>query len=92
MVAIDKDKVAEHKESATVVFDKSLQGKKIDAIDKKAGLDFEDQGRVTIPNTSQNLYVGSHKYTSAKFAKHYDEMEWMCDDCGKMHRKDVDCE
>ena len=92
MVATDKTVLEEHKENATVVFDKSLQGKKIDAIDKKIGLDFEDQGVAKVPKGAKNLLVGSHKYTTARFSKGYDDIEWMCDDCGKMHRKDVDCE
>jgi RNase P subunit RPR2 len=31
------------------------------------------------------------KIPSMTYKKRYDKMEWMCDDCGKMHRKGVDC-
>lgn len=88
----DKDRVAEHKENATVVFDKSLHGKTIDGIDKKVGLDFKDEGYAKVPAGAKNLLVGSHKYTTPRFGQRYDEIEWMCDKCKKMHRKDVDCE
>jgi len=88
----DKSVIEEHKEQATVVFDDSLKGKRIDAIDKPMGVDFADQGYMSVPKGAKNLLVGSHKYTTPKFGKHYDEIEWMCDKCKKMHRKDVDCE
>lgn len=88
----DKNVVEEHKEHASVVFDKSLQGKTIDAIEKKAGIDFQDQGYAKVPKGAKNLLVGSHKYTTGKFSRRYDEIEWMCDKCKKMHRKDVGCE
>jgi hypothetical protein len=91
MKYLDKDKIAEHKEEATVVFDDSLKGKNVDTLDKPGGTNFKDQGRITIPSGAKNLLVGDHKYTTPKFSKGYDEIEWMCDDCGKMHRKDVDC-
>ncbi len=87
----DKSVIEEHKENATVVFDDSLKGKTVDAIDKPAGLDFKDHGYVKVPKGAKNLFVGSHKYTTNKFSKGYDEVEWKCDDCGKMHRKGVPC-
>jgi hypothetical protein len=87
----DKTVVEEHKEQATVVFDDSLKGKKIDAIDTPLGVDFADQGHVAVPQGAKNLLVGSHKYTTAKFSKYYDGVEWMCSKCKKMHRKDVGC-
>lgn len=91
MVATNKDTLNEHKENASVVFDDTLKGKNIDAIDKKAGLDFKDQGRVTVPQSAKNMMCPGQKIPSETFKQRYDEMEWMCDDCGEMHRKDVDC-
>lgn len=88
----DKSVVEEHKEQATVVFDDSLKGKRIDAIDKPMGVDFADQGHVTVPKGAKNLFVGSHKYSNNTFRQRFDEIEWMCDKCKKMHRKDVGCE
>lgn len=92
MVATDKTILEEHKKHATVVFDESLQGKQIDAIDKPLGLDFKDQGTITVPSSAQNMMCPGMKIPSKKFKKQYDEMEWMCDDCGEMHRKGVPCE
>lgn len=89
---VDKDRVEEHKRHAEVVFDDSLKGKRIDAIDKPGGTDFADQGYAKVPKGAKNLLVGSHKYTTSRFSKGYDDIEWMCYECGKQHRKDVDCE
>ncbi len=91
MEYLDKDKIEEHKEEATVVFDDSMAGVDVDTLDKPGGVNFKDEGRVTIPAGRKNLYVGSHKYTTPKFSKHYDEIAWKCDKCGEMHPKGVDC-
>ncbi len=92
MVATDKSVVAEHKEKATVVFDDSLKGKEIREIGGKAGLDFKDEGRVTIPQSAKNMMCPGMKVPSKRYKARYTEMSWMCDDCGKMHPKGVDCE
>jgi RNase P subunit RPR2 len=88
----DKNVVEEHKRHAKVVFDDSMKGKSIDAIDKKAGIDFKDEGRVTIPSSSLNMMCPGQKVPSKRYKKRYEEMSWMCDDCGEMHPKGVDCE
>lgn len=89
---LNKDTVAEHKENAKVVFDDTLKGKKIDAIeDPKISMDFEDQGMVSIPSSSQNMMCPGQKIPSKKFKKRYDEMAWECAKCGKMHRKSEEC-
>lgn len=87
----DKSILEEHKEQATAVVDDSLKGKKIDAIDKRIGLDFEDQGVAKVPRGAKNLYVGDHKWTTSKFRKGYDEIAWECEKCGKMHPKGGVC-
>jgi len=92
MATTDTDRVERHKEEATVVFDDSLQGKEIDGINTKAGLDFKDQGRVRVPFTSgKNLYVGTHKFNNPKFDKGYDDVEWHCSRCDRMHKKSEEC-
>jgi hypothetical protein len=86
------DTVAEHREHAKVVFDDSMKGKTIDAIDKPLSIDFKDEGRVTIPSSAVNMMCPGMKVPSKKYKKRYTEMSWMCDDCGEMHPKGVDCE
>ena len=88
----DKSIIDEHKEEATVVFDDSMKGKKIDAIDKRIGLDFKDQGMVDVPQGRKILYVGDHKWSTPKFRKRYDEIAWECSKCGKMHPKGDGCD
>ncbi len=88
----DKAVVEEHKEKATVVFDDSMKGKKIDAIDKpKVSLDFEDEGRRSIPVAKTNLMCKGQRSTTEKFRRHFDEIAWKCDKCGKMHPKGEGC-
>ena len=91
MATTDTDRVERHKDEATVVFDESLRGKHIDGINTKAGLDFKDQGYVSVPGSAKSLYVGSHKYTTEKFSKGYDDVEWHCSRCDRMHKKSEDC-
>jgi RNase P subunit RPR2 len=88
----DKSRVEEHKRYSKVVFDDSMKGKTIDAIDKKAGLDFKDEGRVTVPASAKNMMCPGMKVPSKTYKERYTEMSWMCDDCGEMHPKGVDCE
>jgi hypothetical protein len=88
----DKSRIEEHKECATCVVDDSLKGKKIDAIDKRAGLDWEDQGIAKVPQGAKTLYVGDHRWSTAKFRKKYDEIAWECAKCGKMHLKAEKCD
>jgi len=88
----DKSILEEHKECATCVVDDSLKGKKIDAIDKRIGLDWEDQGLAKVPRGAKNLFVGSHKYTNDTFRERYDKIAWECAKCGKMHMKEENCE
>ena len=87
----DKAVVEEHKSEATVVFDDSMKGKKIDAIDKRVSVDFEDEGRRSVPVAKTNLMCKGQRSTTEKFRRHFDEIAWMCDDCGKMHPKGEDC-
>lgn len=88
----DKSKVEDHKKHVTAVIDDSLKGKKIDAIDKRAGLDWEDQGVAKVPQGAKMLYVGDHKWTTSKFSEGYDNIKWECAKCGKMHLKGVRCD
>ena len=91
MATTDKDRIAEHIEEAEVVFDDSMKGKAVDAITKPAGIDFKDHGKKFVPMGGKNMMCPGMKIPSKPYKEHYDEMEWMCDDCGEMHRKDVDC-
>lgn len=76
---------------AQVQYDKSLQGKEIDAIDKKAGVDFKDEGVVRAKMGGQNLICKGMRVPSDKFKNRYDKIAWYCDKCGKHHIKGVDC-
>ena len=88
----DKNVVEEMKEQATVVFDDSMKGKNIDAIDKPdVSLNFKDQGRRTVPMGTQNLMCPGQKVPSDKYKNNYDEMAWACDKCGEMHPKSEEC-
>jgi hypothetical protein len=88
----DKAVVEEHKENATVVFDESMKGKKIDAIDKhKVSLDFEDEGRKAVPRGRENLICAGQRIPSKRFKQRYDEIAWACSECGKMHPKGSEC-
>lgn len=87
----DKSVVDEHREQATVVFDDSMKGKKIDAIDKRIGVDFADEGRKHIPVAKTNLICKGQRVPSEKFKRRFDEIAWMCDVCGKMHPKRSEC-
>lgn len=88
----DKDRVERHKKEATVVFDESLQGKTIRAIDKKAGIDFKDEGKVSvIPRSAVNMMCPGQKIPSAKFKQRYDEVAWHCAKCDTMHTEAEGC-
>lgn len=88
----DKDVVAEMREQATVVFDESMRGKNIDAIDKPGvSLNFKDQGTVSAPVGRQNLISPGQRVPSKRYKKHYDEIAWACVECGEMHPKGEDC-
>lgn len=87
----DKSRIEDHKKYITAVADDSLKGKKIDAIDKRVGVDWEDQGVAKVPAGAKKLYVGDHRWTTSKFGKSYDNIEWECAKCGKMHKKGVKC-
>jgi hypothetical protein len=87
----DKTIAEEHKEESTVVFDDSMKGKNIREIDKRAGLDFKDEGVAKVPQGAKILYVGDHKWSTPRFRKRYDEIAWECDKCGKMHPKGEEC-
>jgi hypothetical protein len=80
----DRAVVEEHKENATVVFDESMRGKKIDAIDKRVSLDFEDEGKQTVPMGRQNLICIGQRVPSNKFKQRFDKIAWMCSKCEKM--------
>jgi hypothetical protein len=89
----DKAVVDEMREEATVVFDDSMIGKDIDAIsDPKLSLNFKDGGRKIVPMGGQNLMCPGQRTTSEKYRSRYEEMAWMCDDCGEMHPKGEECE
>jgi hypothetical protein len=90
----DKAVVDEMREEATVVFDDSMIGKDIDAItDPKLSLDFKDGGRMNAPRGGQeNLMCLGQRVASEKYMHRYEEMAWMCDDCGEMHPKGEECE
>jgi hypothetical protein len=93
MATTDKDRVERHKEEATVVFDESLKGKTIDAIDGKAGIDFKDQGRMSvIPRSSINMMCPGQKVPSEKYKKRYDEVAWHCAKCDRMHTEAEGCD
>lgn len=83
----DKSRVEEHKECATCVVDESLHGKKIDAIDKRVGLDWEDQGMKSVPQGAKVLFCSGLRTPSKKFRDRYDEIAWECEKCGKLHPK-----
>ena len=87
----DKTIAEEHKEESTVVFDDSMKGKTIKEIDKRAGLDFKDDGVVNAPTGKKVLYVGDHRWATSKFRKRYDEIAWECEECGEMHPKGENC-
>ncbi len=93
MATTDKDRVERHKEEATVVFDQSLQGKTIDGIDTKAGLDFKDHGRVSVvPRSAINMMCPGMKVPSKKFKKRYEEIAWHCARCDRMHTESEGCD
>lgn len=87
----DKSVIEEHKEQATVVFDDSLKGKEIDAIDKRIALDFKDEGRKSAPVGAKNMFCSGMKVPGEKFKKRYDEIAWECSKCGEMHPKGGKC-
>ena len=92
-MVIDKGVLEEHKEEATVVFDESMHGKDIDAIsDPKLSLNFKDGGKKIVPMGGQNLMCPGQRVPNERFKQRYDEMAWMCDDCGEMHPKGEECE
>ena len=78
------DKSAINKDEQ-VVYDDSLKGKNIDAIDKRPGLDFKDQGIAKIPVSAKNMFCkGSRsKESLLKYYKGYEGMSWNCKDCNK---------
>ncbi len=91
-MVIDKGVLEESREESVVVFDESLHGKEIDAISTpKLSLDFKDDGEKTAPIGRQNLMCPGQRVPNERFKQRYDEMAWMCDDCGEMHPKGEEC-
>jgi len=88
----DKAVVDEMREEATVVFDDSMAGKNIDAIsDPNLSLNFKDDGKKIVPIGRQNLMCPGQRFSNEKYRRRYEKMNWICDDCGKMHPKGVKC-
>jgi flagellar motor protein MotB len=87
----DKSVVEEHKEQATVVFDESMKNKKIEAIDKRVGLDFADEGIKSVPKGATVMFCSGQRVPGERFRKGYDEIAWECNRCGKMHLKGEEC-